>query len=685
MNEDTLIIPDSPDDEPRDTDVLLISMPFGPLVSPSIGLGLLQASLNQSPYTARSIYFTLDFARLIEPALYIRISDGHPKTYVLLGEWIFSTVLNRASSEEVQAYIESVLKPELESWLEGADDGPFGTPRTFLDAIIGLPEIVQGFLDQCLARVLEHRPKVVGFTSVFQQHIASLCLARMIKRSAPETKIVFGGANCEGEMGRELLRQFRFVDVVVSGEGDLVINELVRSLIEDGCAPEIDGIHTRGSVASGSDAQETFNTPVVRTMDVLPYPYYEDYFRQLYRFFSRDQLPFTPTVPFETSRGCWWGEIKHCTFCGLNGETMQFRSKSSDRAMSELRWLASLYPGMTVAVVDNILDMGYFKSFIPALAEADLDVQLFYETKANLKKEQILALKRAGIVAIQPGVESLSTDVLRLMRKGVTAIQNIQLLKWCKELGVTPYWNVLWGFPNEPVSEYRRIAGEIWKFTHLHPPTAYASIRLDRFSPNFNTPAAFGFRNVKPYPCYSHIYRKCSDQARANLAYFFTFDYEDDRDVDAYVLDARKKIDRWRREYESSDLFYVDKGESLLVWDFRHGSTRPLYVLTRNYRTLYLACDGIRSESQLQHMMPDLFPDIKWSTVLHMLGELTDAGLMMREEDRYLSLAVATTGYTPSRAVLERLVAVSRSLGTQGKEEVRVSLAENAQQTHVFE
>jgi hypothetical protein len=31
------------------------------------------------------------------------------------------------------------------------------------------------------------------------------------------------------------------------------------------------------------------------------------------------------------------------------------------------------------------------------------------------------------------------------MRKGVTALQNIQLLKWCTELGVRPYWNVLWG------------------------------------------------------------------------------------------------------------------------------------------------------------------------------------------------------------------------------------------------
>ena len=44
---------------------------------------------------------------------------------------------------------------------------------------------------------------------------------------------------------------------------------------------------------------------------------------------------------------------------------------------------------------------------------------------------------------IQPGIESLSDHVLKLMRKGTTALQNIQLLKWCREYGVQPEWNLL--------------------------------------------------------------------------------------------------------------------------------------------------------------------------------------------------------------------------------------------------
>ena len=107
--------------------------------------------------------------------------------------------------------------------------------------------------------------------------------------------------------------------------------------------------------------------------------------------------------------------------------------------------------------VDNILDMRYFRDVLPQLRERQLGLTLFYETKANLTKEQVKLLRDAGVLAIQPGVESLSTHVLQLMRKGVTALQNIQLLKWCRQYGVTVAWNLLYGFPGETAADYAAI------------------------------------------------------------------------------------------------------------------------------------------------------------------------------------------------------------------------------------
>ena len=82
-------------------------------------------------------------------------------------------------------------------------------------------------------------------------------------------------------------------------------------------------------------------------------------------------------------------------------------------------------------------------------------MELFYEVKANLKKAQVRLLRDAGVRVIQPGIESFSSNVLARMRKGVKGLQNIQLLKWCKEFGITPHWNLLWGFPQTPAKRIR--------------------------------------------------------------------------------------------------------------------------------------------------------------------------------------------------------------------------------------
>ena len=130
--------------------------------------------------------------------------------------------------------------------------------------------------------------------------------------------------------------------------------------------------------------------------------------------------------------------------------------------------------------VDNILDMRYFRDVLPRLRDRPLGLTLFYETKANLTKAQVQLLRDAGVLAIQPGVESLSSHVLQLMRKGVTALQNIQLLKWCSQYQVTAAWNLLYGFPGETVEDYEALAGTLDALWHLPPPHAVGAVRMDR-------------------------------------------------------------------------------------------------------------------------------------------------------------------------------------------------------------
>lgn len=225
--------------------------------------------------------------------------------------------------------------------------------------------------------------------------VASLALAKRLEQARPECVIVMGGANCEGPMGAETARQFPFVDAVVSGEGDLVFPDLVTRALDGRPLEGLPGVFTSTNAQVALAAGARLTAPMVQDMDALPIPDFSDYFEQFGR--SRHAEEWQPSLFFESSRGCWWGERMHCTFCGLNGRTMSYRSKSAARAVAELTQLVERHPGCDIQVTDNILDLAYFKDFVPLLAERKLGVDLFYETKANLRKDQIRLLKRAGI------------------------------------------------------------------------------------------------------------------------------------------------------------------------------------------------------------------------------------------------------------------------------------------------
>ena len=147
---------------------------------------------------------------------------------------------------------------------------------------------------------------------------------------------------------------------------------------------------------------------------------------------------------------------------------MTYRSKSAARAVTELMYLVDWYPGYPVWAVDYILDTKYFKDFIPELASRALGVELFYEVKSSsIRKDQLRMLRDAGVNVLQPGIESFSDRILTMMRKGNRGLQNLQFLKWCKELGVKPFWNIIWGFPGEPAEEDARMTALIPHITHL--------------------------------------------------------------------------------------------------------------------------------------------------------------------------------------------------------------------------
>jgi ribosomal peptide maturation radical SAM protein 1 len=256
----------------------------------------------------------------------------------------------------------------------------------------------------------------------------------------------------------------------------------------------------------------------VQAMDALPIPKFGDFFRQAECAGVGDKA----YLAVESARGCWWGAKSHCKFCGLNGNSMAFRAKSGDRTAHELRQLREEYGVKRFFMTDNILDMRYFESLLPLLEQDGME--LFYEIKSNLKREHVEQLARAGVRWVQPGVESLDSETLRLIAKGVSAIQNIQLLKWCKEAGIKPFWNILYGFPGEQAETLERIAALCPALLHLPPPMQVAPFQLHRFSPYYSNASRYGIEDVRPAWGYRFAYAGLSADEVAQVAYCFEFE-----------------------------------------------------------------------------------------------------------------------------------------------------------------
>jgi ribosomal peptide maturation radical SAM protein 1 len=612
---------------------MLINMPWGRVDRPSIQLGILQSVLMLAGVRTEARSFNLTFLDYIINATAdlpvedrISLNDycdvGEDNQIVGLGDWIFAVPPFQDSSQRDDQYLNYVSST--------------ATPREILAKAARMHKLVRPFLDLCVEDVLSMSPRIVGFTTTFSQNVSSLVLAKLLKSRDPSIHILFGGSNCDGPMGEALHRAFPWVDTVVRGEAERVLPQLIKDLSTGGVRAQ-PGLCYRENGQRVVIDQEGSDIP----MDEVPLPNYDEFLQRLGRSDSCAEIRPHLVIPFETARGCWWGAKKHCTFCGLNGSSMAFRSKSPKLVIDELLALARKYSQLNFYAVDNILDMRYFRDVLPELRDTGYDFRIFYETKANLKKEHVRAMRQSGVLTIQTGIESFSTPILKLMEKGATALQNIRLLKWCAEFGIRAEWNFIYGFPHEPIEEYDRMADLVKSLTHLKPPEFFSRIEVERFSPHFERPHEFGLKILGPRQFYRFIY-PCDEKACTDLAYIFDYAHEDGRSLDDYMIKLSEQVDYWKNEFSVDRVLESRRGPGfLLIRDRRPGLDKYDYSLADTEARIYLACDeGATAIDVWKLLRAEGNTTVSSEEVEDFLDEMTEARLMYKEDELYLSLAV---------------------------------------------
>jgi ribosomal peptide maturation radical SAM protein 1 len=602
-------------------------MPFAqPTHHPSIQLGLLRAIAEQAGFPADTFHFYLDLAARITPEVHDLLTnhEGH-----MTSEWLFAVAaFGPQSPADDQAYFTAF--PEEVDRLKA-----LGKDADFMSAL--RHEVLPAFVDDCLRSVDWGQYRVVGFTSTFHQNVASLALARRLNERFPGLNIVFGGSNFDGDMGPEFFRAFPFIDYAVVGEGDVVFPELLRRLAVGDSAEGLPGLLWRDA----GGVQFSGRAPPVRDMDALPTPKYHEYYERLQRVgLSRQRRV---GLHFESARGCWWGQKHHCTFCVLNDLSITYRSKSPDRLLSELADLSREYGPSYFLAVDEILDLRYLDSVFGKLHEKKVDLEFGYEVKANLTREQIRKMYLGGIRSIQPGIESMSTHVLKLMRKGCTMLQNVRLLKWCAYYGIKVCWNILWGFPGETEADYQRQLDVLKYISHLEPPIGCGRIWLERFAPYFTDRGHFPIRSIQPEASYRYVYPSHVDLNK--VAYYFDYTMGDTVSSDAQRA-TEDWVTQWKQQWPSRSrpsLVYRRLPEAILIEDWRTPESGERMTVEEPWARAYEFCsETMRTVRQVTEHLQALAPGpmVDAAEVADVLEDFCRNGMMLSEDGQYLSLAL---------------------------------------------
>jgi ribosomal peptide maturation radical SAM protein 1 len=634
----------------------LVNMPFASLLRPAYALGQFKAQLASAGLESRVFNFNFDFAlkagvKQFELVALMRGVDSQ------LGEWLFADEAWGGSvgptEDEFLALCEVDMKEQGLPAGRKLRPGRLDRLMTSLQWLKKLRhEVVPGFLDGCVEQLLRTGPiEVVGFGCTFFQTIASFALMKRIKKAVPDARIVFGGACFHGEMGAELIAKVQEISAVSTGEADDVVVPLFAALKERRDPSGLQGVLFRrasdGAVVAGPP-----HTPVSSSvLEALPDPNFDEYFVDLARSGLTPQNSKV-FIPFESSRGCWWGQKQHCTFCGLNGEGMEFREKSPERVVSMLKGLHDRYKVRRFNATDNILPPGYYAKFLPKLRDepAMADTEIFYEIKANISRERAAALRAGHVVHLQPGIESLSTHHLDLMKKGVTGLQNVFFLKLGRVFDLTIIWNMLIRIPGETARDYDEVCALLPKIVHFSPPYGGPrEVELHRFSP-YHFDKGRWTESVRPRVWYAGLFPKDRvDLSR--VAYYFDCEWKDTLGAPAYdeVIDLTEEwIETWAKASSLPRLSWEEDLQGCLYITDTRGGEDAVYRLTEEESAVYGAIDDpCSAERIVRERGAEVGP---LELVKRTLDEFVERGLAIEENGTYLGLALHVDVPEPTHA-----------------------------------
>jgi len=604
--------------------VALVSTPWPLYSRPSIQLGTLKSYLQSqsADVSIKAYHVYLNVAERIGYQLYHEIAER---------TWIAETIYAALLFPEHFQQIERLFKREAGKKLKKA-------------GLKNISALVKEATDRFFERRRWDEFLLIGFSISLCQVTSALYFIKQIKDRYPNQLIVIGGSTFSGETAGDLLKTFPEVDVVVSGEGEFPLNQLIRHLAVNSnpkSLPPIAGILTQKTAAINKAPISFWQ---MDALDRLPPPDYDDYFDTLKTFDSN--RAFIPILPVESSRGCWWqrltatGKKPGCAFCNLNLQWKGYRSKKPSQVVEEIDHLTTKYKSLSVFFADNVLPKRTSATTFKKLTNLGKDLRLFSEIRTTTSSSELNVMHRAGMQEVQVGIESISLKLLKKLNKGITPIQNIEIMKNCESLGIVNASNLIIHFPG---SDEQDVAETMQNLDFVFPyrPLKTVKFWLGLGSPIYQNPKMYRIRAVFNHPNWALLFPQRIFQSMRFMIQAYRGDLGYQRKIWKPV---KRKVEQWtkcysqlhNRPFQPPILSFRD-GRDFLIIQQRHAHAGSMsHRLEGTSRLIYLFCQCHRPLRQIR----DRFPSFAEDKIRAFLTMMVEKKLMFEENGKYLSLAI---------------------------------------------
>lgn len=300
-------------------------------------------------------------------------------------------------------------------------------------------------LGECM---LESGDDLVGLMTDADSLHHTICLAEQIKRLSPRTQICLGGPTAS-PLARKLLECNDCIDMVVRGEGELTLAELVTRLSRGRKPDGVLGVTWR----DGESIVDNPGRHPVDDLDTLPVPAFEAF----------DMAAGAPLY-MDVGRGCPFA----CRFCSTAPFWQRnFRMKSIDRIVHEMNIVRDRYGRQHVNFSHDLFtaNRGWVERFCARLVEERLGVTWTCSSRTDVIDEALLErMAEAGCVEIYYGIETGAPELQRIIDKNLDLDRARAIVLATRMAGIRPVTGFIVGYPMETVETFSQTLSRFFAF-----------------------------------------------------------------------------------------------------------------------------------------------------------------------------------------------------------------------------